>query len=147
MTIVVGLSNDASRLWALPASTEALTPRECNLAGRAQVTRRHTQVMACRAEKFGPIGAELFLCRSNQYNELEPRTDAPIAFKQSAGIPPHRYLLRFRIASAKALMAEPKFTLTEIALEGGFSIPNQFTAAFCRIRGSDAKRFSAQPWD
>jgi AraC family transcriptional regulator len=318
MKIAVGLSNDASRPWALPAPTEALTPRECDLAGRAQVTRRHTQVMACRAEKFGPIGAELFLCRSNQYNELEIRADAHIllmrysgmaarceirwpdhsesmrlselrersilfsparscvrvskkdhgcyayialqippaalellddggydlsvvplrpqagigqlelckvilairdeiatpepagqlyketlalqllirlvrcgcdlsvgpakgglaawqlrraieliesdltatpslaelashaglslahfctAFKQSAGVPPHRYLLNRRIARAKALMAEPTSSLTEIARESGFGSSSQFATAFRRIEGQTPSEF------
>jgi len=63
------------------------------------------------------------------------------AFKQSTGLPPHRYLLNRRIARAKALMAESKCSLTEIALESGFSSSSQFATAFRRIESRTPSDF------
>jgi AraC family transcriptional regulator len=57
------------------------------------------------------------------------------AFKQSFGIPPHRYLTDRRIERAKSLLAERKLSVTEIALDVGFSETSSFTAAFRRCTG------------
>jgi AraC family transcriptional regulator len=57
------------------------------------------------------------------------------AFKQSVGEPPHRYHNNRRIEHAKALLANPAASVTEIALELGFSETSSFTAAFRRVTG------------
>jgi AraC family transcriptional regulator len=57
------------------------------------------------------------------------------AFKQSFGMPPHRYHTQRRIESAKALLARPERSVTDIALEVGFSETSSFTAAFRKIAG------------
>jgi AraC family transcriptional regulator len=57
------------------------------------------------------------------------------AFKQSFGMPPHRYLTSQRIERAKALLAERKLSVTEIGLDVGFSETSSFTAAFRRVTG------------
>ena len=57
------------------------------------------------------------------------------AFKQSFGVPPHRYLGLRRIERAKALLANRKLSVTEIGLDVGFSETSSFTAAFRRITG------------
>jgi AraC family transcriptional regulator len=57
------------------------------------------------------------------------------AFKQSFGVPPHRYLILRRIDRAKAFLAERKLSVTEIGLDVGFSETSSFTAAFRRITG------------
>jgi len=57
------------------------------------------------------------------------------AFKQSFGIPPHRYHISRRIERAKALLAEPACSVTEIALELGFSETSSFSAAFRHMTG------------
>ncbi len=57
------------------------------------------------------------------------------AFKQSFGIPPHRYHISRRIERAKALLAEPARSVTEIALELGFSETSSFSAAFRHMTG------------
>src|SRR4029453_12490538 len=51
------------------------------------------------------------------------------AFKQSVGIPPHRSHPRQRIERAKALLAKPALSVTEIGLAMGFSETSSFTAA------------------
>jgi AraC-like DNA-binding protein len=57
------------------------------------------------------------------------------AFKQSTGLSPHRYLLAHRINRAKEMMKDQNRTLTEIALDCGFSSSSQFSLVFKRITG------------
>jgi len=57
------------------------------------------------------------------------------AFRQSTGLPPHKYLLRRRIIRAKYLMVDRKLSLTEIALNSGFASSSQFATTFRRIEG------------
>jgi AraC family transcriptional regulator len=57
------------------------------------------------------------------------------AFKQSFGIPPHRYHTSRRIDRAKALLAKPAPSVTKIGLMIGFSETSSFTAAFRKATG------------
>jgi AraC family transcriptional regulator len=57
------------------------------------------------------------------------------SFKRSFGEPPHRYWAGRRIESAKALLANPRTSITEIAFDVGFSGTSAFSAAFHRITG------------
>jgi AraC family transcriptional regulator len=57
------------------------------------------------------------------------------AFKQSFGIPPHRYHTSRRIEHAKALLAKPEPSVTDIGLTVGFSETSSFTAAFRKATG------------
>jgi AraC family transcriptional regulator len=57
------------------------------------------------------------------------------AFKQSLGVPPHRYHNNRRIEHAKTLLANPAPSVTDIALTLGFSETSSFTAAFRRATG------------
>lgn len=63
------------------------------------------------------------------------------AFRQSTGVTPHRYLLSNRVDRAKELMKDPNRSLTEIALDCGFSSSSQFSVAFKRIVGESPGRF------
>jgi AraC family transcriptional regulator len=58
------------------------------------------------------------------------------AFKQSFGIPPHRYHIDRRIERAKTLLANPAGSVTEIALALGFSETSSFSAAFRHTTGT-----------
>jgi AraC family transcriptional regulator len=55
------------------------------------------------------------------------------AFKQTFGMPPHRYLTSRRMERAKALLAQPNLSVTEIGLGLGFSETSAFTSAFRRF--------------
>jgi AraC family transcriptional regulator len=57
------------------------------------------------------------------------------AFKQSLGMPPHRYHNSRRIEHAKTLLAKPELSVTEIGLTVGFSETSSFTAAFRKATG------------
>ena len=57
------------------------------------------------------------------------------AFKQSFGMPPHRYHTRRRIERAKVFLASLNQSVTEIAFDTGFSDTSSFTAAFRKWTG------------
>lgn len=57
------------------------------------------------------------------------------SFKQSFGEPPHRYWAARRIERAKALLADPRASITEIAFDVGFSGTSAFSSAFRRLTG------------
>ncbi len=57
------------------------------------------------------------------------------AFKQSFGMPPHRYLTSRRIERAKVLLGKHNLSVTEVGLEVGFSEASSFTNAFRKSTG------------
>lgn len=57
------------------------------------------------------------------------------AFKRSFGVPPHRYHIERRIERAKALLAEPASSVTEVALAVGFAETSSFSTAFRKTTG------------
>jgi AraC family transcriptional regulator len=57
------------------------------------------------------------------------------SFKQSFGEPPHRYWRVRRIERAKELLANPRPSITQIALAVGFSGTSPFSSTFHRITG------------
>ncbi|SAK90699.1 AraC family transcriptional regulator [Caballeronia catudaia] len=59
-------------------------------------------------------------------------------FNEAFGETPHRYLHRLRLDTALTLLADPRATLTDIALDIGFADQSAFTHAF-------SKRFGISP--
>jgi AraC family transcriptional regulator len=57
------------------------------------------------------------------------------AFKQSFGVPPHQYHMVQRIKRAKMLLADPSPSITDIALDLGFSQTSAFSATFRKATG------------
>jgi len=58
------------------------------------------------------------------------------AFKISAGVSPHRWLLNFRVAESKRLLLDTSMSLAEIAIATGFSEQGHFTRAFGAVAGT-----------
>jgi AraC-like DNA-binding protein len=56
-------------------------------------------------------------------------------FCEAFGETPHRYLQRLRLDAALSLLADPRETLTDIALQTGFADQSAFTHAFTRRFG------------
>jgi transcriptional regulator GlxA family with amidase domain len=52
------------------------------------------------------------------------------AFKQSAGLPPHAYLINRRVDRARELLSDMSLPLAEVALATGFSNQSHFTRRF-----------------
>jgi len=58
------------------------------------------------------------------------------AFRRSTGTAPHRWLLKYRVDTAKHLLRNKALTLTDIALECGFADQSHFTRVFTRDVGT-----------
>jgi len=56
-------------------------------------------------------------------------------FKCSTGLPPHRFVVRQRIARASAFLATPEISIAQISRLVGFRTPSHFTTVFRRVRG------------
>jgi AraC-like DNA-binding protein len=63
------------------------------------------------------------------------------AFKQSVGLPPHRYVIRHRVHAAADMMQRTDLPLTEISLSTGFSDQSHFTRTFVREMGETPSCF------
>jgi AraC family transcriptional regulator len=68
------------------------------------------------------------LCSMSRYHFLRQ-------FKESTGIPPHRYLIEWRIAEARKLLCNRTLPIADIAIAVGFNSQSHFTQAFTRISG------------
>jgi AraC-like DNA-binding protein len=66
-------------------------------------------------------------------------------FIEAFGETPHRYLQRLRLDTALALLADPRASLSEIALEVGFGDQSAFTHAFTRRFGLAPGQWRALP--
>jgi AraC family transcriptional regulator len=63
------------------------------------------------------------------------------AFKQSFGVPPHRYHTGRRIEHAKALLENRTVSVTDIGLTLGFRETSSFTTAFRKATGVTPSRY------
>jgi AraC-like DNA-binding protein len=57
------------------------------------------------------------------------------AFKQSIGVPPHRYVMMRRLAAAGDLIRNTCKPLAEVAIDAGFSDQSHFTRIFTQMTG------------
>ena len=57
------------------------------------------------------------------------------AFRVSTGLPPHQWLLRQRVKTAKQLMNVRDLPLSEIAISAGFANQSHFTRVFSSVVG------------
>ena len=88
-----------------------------------------------------PIGALAQLVRLSPYHFCR-------VFKQSLGMPPHRYQTNRRVEHAKLLLANRAGSMTEIGRAVGFSSRNAFATAFRKATGiapTDYRRSVAPP--
>jgi AraC family transcriptional regulator len=56
-------------------------------------------------------------------------------FKCSTGLPPHRFVIRQRIARASAFLATRELSIAQISQMVGFATPSHFTTVFRRVTG------------
>ncbi|MET0677313.1 MAG: AraC family transcriptional regulator [Bradyrhizobium sp.] len=57
------------------------------------------------------------------------------AFRVSTGLPPHQWLLRQRVKTAKQLMSVRDLPLSEVAISAGFANQSHFTRVFSSVVG------------
>lgn len=63
------------------------------------------------------------------------------AFRMATGYTPHECLTRLRIEAARALLAIPSTSVTDIALAVGYQTPSAFAAAFRRLTGVSPREY------
>jgi transcriptional regulator of acetoin/glycerol metabolism len=63
------------------------------------------------------------------------------AFKQSVGVPPHRYLLEQRLHKAAELLKSTEQPLARIALSVGFADQSHFSRSFHGLKGQTPSQF------
>ena len=86
------------------------------------------------------LGEALRLTMLAELVELSPFHFAR-AFKQSFGVPPHRYHVGRRIARAKELLDDGANSVTGIARDLGFAETSSFSATFRRVTGMSPLRY------
>ena len=64
-------------------------------------------------------------------------------FKRSTGLPPHRFVVRARIAHARALLAAQQLPIRRISEMVGFRTVSHFTAVFHRVTGTTPRAYRA----
>jgi AraC family transcriptional regulator len=62
-------------------------------------------------------------------------------FKQTLGVPPHQYVLHARIQEARRLLATGRVSLSELAINLGFSDQSHFSRAFRKVTGTTPRRY------
>jgi AraC family transcriptional regulator len=88
----------------------------------------------------GDPAREWSLAELAELADLSP-THFARAFKRSFGQAPRRYQLQRRIERAKALLADPTRSVTDVALACGFDFPGNFSAAFRKLTGMAPSEF------
>jgi AraC family transcriptional regulator len=63
------------------------------------------------------------------------------AFRRSADVTPHQYVLRLRIEKAKTLLVASRMSLAELAVALGFASQSHFTDVFRKMVGTTPSRF------
>ena len=62
-------------------------------------------------------------------------------FKGSTGVPPHRFVVRQRIARARACLERRELSIAQISRLVGFRTPSHFTTVFRRLAGVTPRRY------
>jgi AraC family transcriptional regulator len=86
------------------------------------------------------LAADISLSELAQLTSLSP-THFCRAFKRSVGSSPCQYQLGRRIERAKALLADPSRTVTDIAFDCGYKLPGSFATTFRKATGVTPSAF------
>jgi AraC-like DNA-binding protein len=65
-------------------------------------------------------------------------------FHRTTGLPPHRFVVRTRIAQATALLAAPEPSIAQISRMVGFRTPSHFSTVFRRIMSVTPHEYRAR---
>ena len=63
------------------------------------------------------------------------------AFKEAVGEPPHRYQISRRIERAKALLADPALSVSDVAMAVGYNNPDRFSTLFRQATGHSPRAY------
>jgi AraC-like DNA-binding protein len=120
-----------------PASPEARAPQRPTGGLAPSALRR------VREHIEQGLAQHIELCDLAELTGLSP-CHFSRAFKQSMGMPPHRYLMSRRVVEAARLIETTQMPMSEIALEVGFADQSHFTRVFTAQIGESPRRFRHQ---
>jgi AraC family transcriptional regulator len=134
------LRNEIAALQFIGPLAPPDRPRPARPPARGGLTGAQRKRLAAYIEAH--LADELRLAALAELAGLSPYHFAR-AFKQSFGVPPHRYHTVRRIEHAKALLQTASHSVTEVALAVGYAETSSFSAAFRKVTGvapSDYRR-------
>jgi AraC family transcriptional regulator len=142
-------ADEISRLF-VDSATALLAARLWRLRGAQEPTRRKPAGLSPWARKRAidylqsRLGEPVMPMEVAAAVRLSP-SHFCTAFRQSFGMPPHRWLMARRIERAKALLAAPGplVSISEVALACGFATSAHFAAAFRRRVGVSPSQWRA----
>lgn len=117
----------------LPATVAGAVRRPSGGLAPGALRRVREHVEAHLAERIG-LGELAAIARLSECHFSR-------AFKQSVGIPPHRYIMTRRVAAAARLIQASDRPLTEISLAVGFSDQSHFTRVFVDVMDETPRDF------
>jgi len=110
-----------------------------NPATSADVTATRSELPACRVRRVAQyiqdnVQRGVRLAELSAVVHMSPFHFARL-FKRSTGVSPHRFLVRYRIDQARALLAAQTVPIAEIGRSVGFRTASHFTTTFRRFTG------------
>ena len=131
-------AGSAGLMWAAPA--------EAASSGRAVPARGDVgSLPSCRLRRVTEyiqqnLDKDLTLAELAAVVYMSPYHFARL-FKCSTGVPPHRFVVRQRIARARAFLATQELSIAQISRLVGFRTPSHFTTVFRRVTGITPKGY------
>lgn len=129
----------AHELDVLAALSEGTRSCRVSLSSGDQERLEKSRLILKENLEFPP-GIKM-LARMAGLNEHKLKT----GFKQLFGEPPITYLRRLRMEKAKALLQKPGVSVTQAALQVGYSNPSAFSASFAKHYGYPPGRLKKNP--
>ena len=125
-------ADSAWLMWAAPA--EAL-----NSGGAVPARGDVASLPSCRLRRVTEyiqqnLDKELTLAELAAVVYMSPYHFARL-FKGSTGVPPHRFVVRQRIARGRAFLATQELSIAQISRMVGFRTSSHFTTVFRRVTG------------
>ena len=133
-------AGSAGLMWAAPA--------EAASSGRAVPARGDVgSLPACRLRRVTEyiqqnLDKDLTLAELAAVVYMSPYHFARL-FKCSTGVPPHRFVVRQRIAGARAFLATQELSIAQISRMVGFRTPSHFATVFRRVTSVTPRGYRA----
>jgi len=123
----MAMTTTQTSAWAVPVRGDIGTLPSCRL-------RRVTEHIQQNLDK------DLRLAELAALVYMSPYHFARL-FKCTTGVPPHRFVVRQRIARASAFLATQGLSVAQISRMVGFRTPSHFTTVFRRVTGVTPRRY------
>jgi len=109
-------------------------------------TKTFERIRCVRGYIDAHLGSNLEVAELARVAKLSPHHFSML-FKQIIGLSPHQYVLYKRICEAQRQLAAGRLTLSEVALNLGFSDQSHFSRAFRKIAGTTPTRYARKAAD